>query len=302
MFEPSVVFVDEPLLDVDVDSVADSSVGQWLAVLEAWGPSASSLGVLTSLDPAVLSRDDRETFLLLVDRHVAWLEAGRLWGRVAVAGLDPDGDATGREDVAVLIGLSPDAAQRRIDTARALHTRLPRTQDALTRGAISPLHVMAVSEATENLSDQDAAAVEARVFPRAETQTLAEFRRALKRAVARVSPISSEVAQADAASRRSVSMWAEPDGMARLEAYLPAADAQTIWLALDGLARADRTTTDCSVAEVGDRSGEVSREPDPVTGRRRPIDARRADALVAMAAGVLADPSLPRRHGRPVIV
>ena len=33
MFEPSVVFVDEPLLDVDVDAVADSSVGQWLAVL-----------------------------------------------------------------------------------------------------------------------------------------------------------------------------------------------------------------------------------------------------------------------------
>src|SRR5437899_909635 len=83
---------------------------------------------------------------------------------------------------------------------------------------------------------------------------------------------------AAAASRRTVSMWPEPDGMARLEAYLPAADAQTVWLALDGLARADRTTPGCSGAEGGDRSvSGGGGEPDPVTGRRPPIDARRAD-------------------------
>src|SRR5439155_2038296 len=260
VFEQAVGLVPEELLrfdpadDLEADPSAIFTVGQLLARLEGWGRSTEALAFLTALDPAGLDRSGRESYLLLVDRHVAWLESLRRSAVLAVAGLEETEDDVGWEDVALLIGLSPDAAQRRIDTARAVHTRLPVTRDALSRGAISPLHVLAISEATEGLSDQDAAAVEARVFPRAETQTLAEFRRALKRAVARVSPISTEVAHAEAASRRSVSMWNEPDGMARLEAYLPAADAQTVWLALDGLARADRTTSGCSGAEVGDRS------------------------------------------------
>jgi hypothetical protein len=70
--------------------------------------------------------------------------------------------------------------------------------------------------------------------------------------------------------------------MAALIATLTAADADTIWQALDATARAG-----C------DQSAHPGSEP---------IDARRADALLAWAQAALADPNLPRRQGRRVEV
>jgi hypothetical protein len=68
-------------------------------------------------------------------------------------------------------------------------------------------------------------------------------------------------------------------GWQRFVATLPAADAETVYLALDAVARkaaaADGDTT------IG-------------------IDARRADALVAWALAALPDPTLPKQHGRSV--
>ena len=78
-------------------------------------------------------------------------------------------------------------------------------------------------------------------------------------------------------------MYPSGVGMATILAELPAPDAQTIWLALDTLARSGDGTTTAAVG-VPDRLG---------------IDARRADALTRLCAGALADPGLPRRHGRP---
>jgi hypothetical protein len=76
--------------------------------------------------------------------------------------------------------------------------------------------------------------------------------------------------------------------MATVTAFLPAPDAETVFRALDATARA-------AIAAACAGAGGV---PAP----RLPIDHARADALVGWAENALADPDLPRAHGRRVDV
>ena len=130
------------------------------------------------------------------------------------------------------------------------------------------------------LSPADCARVERRVFPRATTQTLAAFKRSLRRAVAWVCPGGFAVKHQAAAAKRSISMYDLPDGMSAVHLELPAPDAQILWKTLDVRARADEAGRDAGLS----------------------LDARRVDALTAIMAAALADPSNPRAHGKPVTV
>jgi hypothetical protein len=82
-----------------------------------------------------------------------------------------------------------------------------------------------------------------------------------------------------AAEQRRVCHRPVPDGMAEIWALLPADGAAALMTRLD--AEADRL-----------------RSADRATGRTRTADQRRADALVALAAQGLLDPTLPSWHGR----
>jgi len=264
--------------------------------ISEWGPSVDTLSVLASMDPEVLNPFDQVSFLVEVDAHVAWLEALRQRAVLAVAGAGPTAMDEGREEVACAIRLSPTTAQRRIDTARTLSWFAPVTQASLEGGRVSVLHASAVAETITSMltaagldpyppagTEPDPAAValagrlEAAVFPRAAQQTLAELRRSLARAAARLQPVEHAAACERAARERRVSRYDLADGMIQLVADLPAADALTVWAALDTAARADG------------RNG-------------LGVDAKRADALTAWAAAALADPTAPRRHGRPVTI
>ena len=278
------------------------SVSTVLDRVEAWGPSVDTLTVLEGLDPQALSPFDQVTYLSLVDAHVGWLEGIKQRAVLAVAGIAPlDADDSGREEVALAIRLSPSTAQRRIDTARTLAWFAPTTRVALDGGQVSVLHAAAVAETITALlnaagldafpkagSVPDPAAVdlagklEAVVFPKATRQCLADLRRSLARAAARLQPVQHAVACERAARERKVARYDLPDGMIQLVADLPAADAMIVWAALDTAARADPRpgTGPCAVG----------------------VDAKRADALTAWARHVLADPHTPRRHGRVVSV
>ena len=115
------------------------------------------------------------------------------------------------------------------------------------------------------------------MLDRAAGLTVGGFRRAVARAVLVADPQTLEEQHAVAAAGRSVVMYPAPAGMATVAAELSAEEARTGWLALDALARAN---------------------PDTTLG----IDARRADGLVGLCAVALADPTLPRQHGRPAQV
>ena len=199
-----------------------------------------------------------------------------------------DSDDVSREEVSAALGLSPAAAQSRIEIARALQTRLGGAAGALGEGTIGFLHVRTLVRETAALTDEQARAVDERVTGGQGCRSLSGWSGGVRRAVRRVAPAEFEVAAAAVHARRHLRWWPEADGMATISAFLPAHDAQTVWLALDALAQRGR-----------DRSNEASESPRP----RSPaptLDSLRADALVAMARGVLGDPDLPRPHGRPV--
>jgi hypothetical protein len=107
------------------------------------------------------------------------------------------------------------------------------------------------------LSDEHAAQVEHRVLGKARQQTPGQLRAATRRAVLVADPQAAKDRGEQARRERGVRIWPEPDGMATVSAYLPAADATGVYAVLDEHAR---------------RAGSAADE--------RSMEARRADALV----------------------
>lgn len=267
------------------------SYATMLERVEDRGPCPETLTVVAAIETDDLARmtdHERVSYLKVMAAHVAWLEARTLEAVASVAnaasapvndplGLLTDVDA---DEVGAALKLSPGTAHRRVACAQALAGRLPVTRTALEAGQITAQHAAAATEATADLSREDCARVEARVFPRATTQTLAAFKRSLTRAVAWVCPGGFTVKHQAAAARRSISMYDLQDGMAAVHVEMPAPDAQMLWKALDVRARADEAGRDAGLS----------------------LDARRVDALAELMAAALADPSMPLAHGKPVTV
>ncbi|HVQ94100.1 MAG TPA: DUF222 domain-containing protein [Mycobacteriales bacterium] len=169
------------------------------------------------------------------------------------------------DELAVELRLSRLAAGARLVLAVTLADRLPGTAAALAAGDLDLPRARVVAEGTSTLDPPAALAVEARVLPRAVTQTVGQLRASVARAVLAVDPAGGQVRHERAAAGRRVAVSALPDGMAELWALLPAPAASAVYTAIDLHAR---------------RTG----HPADV-----PMDARRADALLELVT----------RHARP---
>lgn len=112
------------------------------------------------------------------------------------------------------------------------------------------------------MSPEHTALVEAKVLAKAAKQTPGQLRAATRRAVLSTDPAAAQERAERARRERGVRMWPEPDGMATLSAYLPAADAVGVFAVLDEYAR---------------RAG--------FAGDKRTLEARRGDALVDLVLG-----------------
>jgi len=222
-------------------------------------PGPELAAVLAGTDPAGLEASGLVDALAGYERLAAWAAAGqaRILAALGTTLVHDDEDWT-REEVAAALRLSGHTAQRRIDTARDLCTRLPGTLQALAAGELSYLQAVVIAEATRDLDAPAATAVEQRVLARAATQTVAELRRAVARAVLAADPARGEHAHQHALAERSVQCWPAPDGMAEIRALLGAPDAALVMSAVNHLATKTEAT-------------------DP-----RGIEARRADALVSV--------------------
>jgi hypothetical protein len=256
------------------------------AMLPGMDPGPVAMMLLRSIDIASVSESNRVLVVQAWERQAAWLNAQSQKALVAVVGKKAvSKDDWVREEVACALGLSARAAQNRIHAARTLTALLPNTLALLDAGAISIRHALAFVDECRDLEAATITAVEARVLARASHQTAAAFRRSIQRAILALEPERAELAHAEAAAQRSVRFIPEPDGMASVVATLPAPDARALFLAIDALARGAAT------------AAKAKGVTDP-----RGIDARRADALIAIAWAALADRRLPRDHGRPVEV
>jgi hypothetical protein len=186
-----------------------------------------------------------------------------------------------REDVACALRLSATTAAIRLELAREL-TRLPATVDLLERGGLTEHHARHLAEEIRTLDDAAATAVQAAVLAKAPEQTLATFKRAVRKAVLTEAPKPAEQAHEEAMTQRRVVRTPDSDGMSGIWMLLPDTGATTFMTAVDALA--------CRVGR-----------DDP-----RTADQRRADAAIQLALDALSGTSsggeLPREHGmRPTV-
>jgi hypothetical protein len=221
-------------------------------------------------DLMVLPDDGLVDAIVAWDRDVSWAQAGQLAAiaelarrRPAEPGQPSDGSGVSEfavDEVAAALRLSRPAAGARLHVAVEVARRLPATGAALRRGEVDFAKARAVVEAVMPLDDATAAAVEARVLPRAGGQTVGQLRASLARAVLAADPAAAEVRHAGAVTDRRVALTPLTDGMAELWALLPADAATAIYSALD---------TEARRGPADDRG----------------MDARRADALTHLITG-----------------
>ncbi len=176
---------------------------------------------------------------------------------------------------------STGTAAFRTRQATALVERLPGTLAAWEAGLLDQRRVTTITQGTVNLTAEHAALVEARVLPKAPSQTAAQLQAAIKRAIISVDPDGAEDRHEAARKGRRVAVNPEDDGMASLWALLPAPDAIACFEWLTRLARG------CGA-------------DDP-----RTMDERRADLAADLLSGRLRNPDLvlptPVNPGKPLV-
>jgi hypothetical protein len=164
------------------------------------------------------------------------------------------------DEVALALRLSRMTATGRLVMAQTLVAELPGTLAAWEAGAIDSLKARAITEASYLLAPELRGALEARVLRRAGTQTIAQLRAALTRAVLALDPKGAAERHQWRRQDRRVVVSPDEEGMASLWALLSASDATAAYQRLCDLARG-------------------------LGSDDRGMDARRADLLVELLTG-----------------
>ena len=160
-----------------------------------------------------------------IDRARIWTEAtdlsvpttgGPRWSR----------EVAGRRvlvtELACVLRISERAAENLVAESRALVHDLPATHDALRDGRIGYRHAQVLIDHTAALPPAGAAAVEEAVLPRAETLTVPKLDRAARELRERLHPESIAERHAKSVADRRIETCPARDGMAWLNAFLPA--------------------------------------------------------------------------------
>ena len=233
-------------------------------------PGIDVLVELIKIDPNSLNASGRVDYLAALERQGGWLQALMQIAIVAVAGSEPaadrgnysDVDDPQREEIASALNLAPVTAQSRIDVARVLTQHLPATCTALANGEISSAQATVIAKESSALLrrgiDPDQLRyLEATAIAYSEFHTPAQVTHKVRSIVAKMDPVEFEVEVAQAAQMRRVTFTPQPYGMAQIMALLPASEAQSIWLAIDKLARSNRDKNMATVS-VGRSAAERS--------------------------------------------
>ncbi|MEO7196422.1 MAG: DUF222 domain-containing protein [Pseudonocardiaceae bacterium] len=264
-----------PSVAVPPEEVIDCLVEEWPGVGEPvrWSEYAPD-GLLADMlsRPGDVDPEHREFESLervgAWERVIAWAQAGQVRAmtsfmrdatarNTAMGAHDMQAHESAVAEVGLMLATSARTAACRVGDAWSLCTRLPATLAALEQGRITLAKARIIDAETVNLSEEHTAAVERLVLAKARKQTPGQLRAATSRAVLTADPAAARKRAEGARRERGVRMWPEPDGMATLSAYLPAAEATGMFAVLDEHARQTGSPAD-----------------------ERSMDARRADALV----------------------
>ena len=302
MFESSPSPPPEPQVDLRVPGprgAADDAVGgavpgdadgAWRLALEQLAalraacdgePGPELASALRALDLSTLDDDALVEVIAAWDRLASWAASRQA---VAVEELRVRRETRGRaefvgDEVALRLGITRRGGEAKVGDA-ALLSRVPAVWDALDRGAIDLYKARVLCEELLALPASLRFDVAAELLPLAPTLTAPQLRARIRRRAIAADPAAAARAHARERAARFVSVEPVRDGMAWLHAFLPAPEALAVHATLSALADAQPSD-------------------DP-----RPVDARRADALVDVVtrwleAGVAPDGrALPRRQGR----
>ena len=225
--------------------------------------------------------------VLELEREIARLQAAQLDALVAVASAAPvveeftvadrvsDSewvirveDAV-REEVAAVLRWSPQAAYRRIATARLLAGPLQATGAALAAGEVTMAHVGVVCEAADRLPgrhavDEDGIAqfadtcarLQRRVLTVARRGTVSATRAAARRVVLAIDAGGQARRREQARCARDVHVYDDVDGLSTLIARLATEDAHALMTVVDALAHEPDFPAACG-ASMGERRAQA---------------------------------------------
>ncbi len=188
------------------------------------------------------------------------------------------------DELAVRLSCTGAAAERKVALALGLEA-LPEVADALARGELDVRRATVLVDDVAHLPPDVARDVTVQALPRARECTAPQLRQRLRRMELVRDPRGAQARHGRARAHRRVELTPAPDSMAWLSAYLPADDAVAIHTTLTALAN------------------------QAASDDERPLDARRADALVDLTtrwldAGIAPDgtPLVPRQGRHPHLV
>ncbi len=209
-------------------------------------------------------------------RVLAWLEAEQYTDLAMLSRNYPGLAEMLPTEIGFALRTSDRTAGNAISTARTMTMRLPQTLEALRAGLIDSGHAMGLASATATTTAEVAAAVEADLLPavtvKGSTITAEQLRRRAVRRVIALDPDGAADRHRKARKDRTMTRWAENDGMAGLKVLAPAEQIAAIWEAATGLADAAKTP-----------------------GDPRTLGARRVDGLARVCLDLLAGtPPTPR--------
>jgi hypothetical protein len=171
----------------------------------------------------------------------------------------PHGVAAGlksaQAELEFLLKLSPTLARNLVGRAQQLAS-LPATLAALRAGAISPACANIVADETALLEPEHKRAVEGAVFPDAGSHTEARLKREVRHAILDIDPELVRQRHREEKRRRDLWLSTAPFGMAKLTAYLTAAEAQQI----SGIVKAHAKTLKGDGRNWGERKADAFRE------------------------------------------
>lgn len=244
---------------MDIRSALEPSVLVLMDRMHAELDESSCARRLRHAEPSTLTGDEIIDQLVVIERERAQLASREADLLVALAGATPqarrvrvDDAATAADDqparavtiVDEVVDLAAAAMhctlatmRRRLSTARALHTRLPRTSRQLARGLLSAEHAEVIARVADGLPDDVLGGYEARVVPCALRLTPTQTGTLARRTRARIDRAGEEQRRQQARRHQDVRFWVEDDGLACMLARLPIADASRIHAALDARAQ-----------------------------------------------------------------
>ncbi|POH63525.1 MULTISPECIES: HNH endonuclease signature motif containing protein [Cryobacterium] len=260
------------------------------AVSAAVDPVAAAISAV--IDPLILNEKviaagyaGRSRLLTELDRlgHERRIIAGLCGDPVESGRTDPDtgahGPAWDDEELARrsrpprpgALRLTATTAGMMIFDAARLTGQLPGFHQALSRGSITWGHAVKMLTLTDGVPEEILPAFEEKVLPAAEKLTSTQFVRVAGRILDRMHPVPLQD-RADAGFvKRRVVLSPDADGMAWLNAYLKAEDAQAIYDRLSHIA----TTLDTDTAAPGADAAGIDAAVPPRTKNQRRADAYR---------------------------